>query len=458
MDLAQRTTRRLLVVVAAVVVVTVAGLIVLWPSADELPAVPDAPEALLDGTIGSVELYETEPDEIAGLSGEAARIEVELTSGPDAGETVLIDTPTDGYPTFRVGDRVKLSSSELSPGVEEFYIVDFQRTPALMLLAALFIGLVLVVGRWHGARSLLGLGLSLLIVTQFIVPGILSGQRPALIALFGALAVMLVTLYLAHGVNEMTTVAVIGTAAALAVTIGFGMLFIERAKLTGFSSEEANLARFAVEGLDLQGLVLAGLIIAALGVLDDVTVSQASTVFALHDADPRQPFGQLFGRAMKVGRDHIASTVNTLFLAYAGASLALLVVFSTGGLAVGEVVNAEILAEEIVKTLVGSLGLVSAVPFTTALAATVAVRRPLGAPPLAGAHLHRHGGHGPGEAASAHPAGPSTPRPDAASPDDPDLSDEDRAHRSWINYLREGSQGGDVPPAPERDQDPQDDR
>ena len=451
MDLAQRTSRRLLAVVAAIVVVTVAGMAFLWPSAADLPAVPEAPDELIDGTLRSVELYQGEPDDIAGLSGEAARIEVEITSGPEAGETVTIDTPTDGYPTFSAGDRVKLSSSELAPGQREFYIVDFQRTPALALLAALFIGLVLAVGRWHGARSLLGLGLSLLVVTRFIVPGILSGQSPALIALFGALAVMLVTLYLAHGVNEMTTVAVIGTAAALTVTIGFGMLFIERAKLTGFSSEEANLARFAVEGLDLKGLVLAGLIIAALGVLDDVTVTQASTVFAIHDADRRQGFGQLFGRAMKVGRDHIASTVNTLFLAYAGASLALLVVFSTGGLAVGEVVNAEILAEEIVKTLVGSLGLVSAVPFTTALAATVAVRRPLGAPPIGGTHVHSHGPVGPA------PTTPGSAGTAATAPDDEDISDEERAHRSWINYLREGSQGGDVPPGPDPAAPPGDD-
>lgn len=439
MDLAQRTTRRLLVTVGAIVLVTLAGLVLLWPSAAELPDVPPPPDELVDGTILRVELYEGEADPIAGLSGASARVDVELRSGPDAGETVTIDTPTDGYPTFRPGDEVKLSSSELAPGEREFYIVDFRRTPALGLLALLFVGLVLAVGRWHGARSLLGLGLSLLVVTRFIVPGILAGTSPALVALVGSLAVMLLTLYLAHGVNEMTTVAVVGTAAALAVTIAFGLVFIERAKLTGFSSEEANLARFAVEGLDLQGLVLAGLIIAALGVLDDVTVSQASTVFAIHEADPRQSFRQLFGRAMKVGRDHIASTVNTLFLAYAGASLALLVVFSTGGLGVGEIVNSEILAEEIVKTLVGSLGLVSAVPFTTALAATLAVRRPLGAPPLRGGHDHHHGP----TAGAVAGGGAVGARADEV------LSDDERAHRSWVNYLREGTrEGGDVPPAP----------
>jgi RNA polymerase sigma factor (sigma-70 family) len=166
----------------------------------------------------------------------------------------------------------------------------------------------------------------------------------------------------AHGVNEKTTAAVVGTTIALGITIGTGLFFIERAGLTGYASEEATFARFAVEGLDLKGLVLAGLIIGALGVLDDVTVSQASTVFALHDTDPSMTVRQVAGRAMTVGRDHIASTVNTLFLAYAGASLALLVLFSTGGLPVAEIVTSEVVAEEIVKTLVGSVGLITAVP------------------------------------------------------------------------------------------------
>jgi uncharacterized membrane protein len=135
------------------------------------------------------------------------------------------------------------------------------------------------------------------------------------------------------------------------------------------------LARLAVDGLDLQGLVLAGLIIAALGVLDDVTISQASTVFALHQTDPGLAWPTLFGRAMKVGRDHIASVVNTLFLAYTGASLALLVLFSTSGVPATELLNSEVFAAEIVAIVVGSLGLIAAVPLTTALAATMALRR-----------------------------------------------------------------------------------
>ena len=422
MDFAEQTHRRLLIAVGLVVAVTGAGLVWLWPAAGELPDAPEGGSELIDGTIRSVTFEQQEPDPVIGESGRVAIIDVQLTSGEERGEIVTIEAPVEGYPPIDVGDEVQLSSTELPDTGTEYFIVDFQRLDALLWLAALFVAAVLLVSRWHGLRSLIGLGLSLLIITKFVVPSILAGNSPFLVALFGALAVMVVTLYLSHGVNEMTTAAVVGTAAALGLTVLLGVVFIEQGELTGFSSEEANLARFAVEGLDLRGLVLAGLIIAALGVLDDVTVSQSSTVFALHDADPTQSWRQLFGRAMIVGRDHIASTVNTLFLAYAGASIALLVLFATGGLGIGEIVNSEIFAEEAVKTLVGSLGLIAAVPFTTALAATVAVRRPPDAPPVRGLHAH-------GADEGTVPDG---------GPEDEEEPDDDQSYAAWLRYLRTG--------------------
>ncbi|MFP5309475.1 MAG: YibE/F family protein [Actinomycetes bacterium] len=442
-DLATRTHRRLLLAVGVLVLLTVGGMVALWPTADQLPEVPERTEDLLDARILDVERYEGRADPVAGLTGENARITVALDGGDEPGREVVIDTPLEGYPDLEAGDRVRVASSVID-GEEQFFIVDFQRGGPLALLAALFVAAVVLAGGWHGVRSLLGLALSLVVVTRFVVPGILSGQSPFAVALVGAMAVMLLSLYLAHGVNEMTTTAVVGTAMALGLTIGLGALFIDGAGLTGYSSEEANLARFAVEGLDLQGLVLAGLTIAALGVLDDVTVSQASTVFALHEADRRQGWATLFGRAMTVGRDHIASTVNTLFLAYAGASLALLVVFSTGGLPVGEIVTTEILAEEIVKTLVGSLGIIAAVPFTTALATTLAVRRPLDAPPLRGGHVHAHV-HAEAEDAGADPtivgaagaSGDSGDSGDTRDNGDTGDTEDERARRAWREYLRE---------------------
>lgn len=381
--------RRLLVAVGLLLLGTVVGMVVLWPTADQLPESGDAPEPLVGATVLEIERYTEDVDPDLGISGERAFILVEVQEGPDAGEVVELDMHLDGFPPISEGDRVELSPASTPEGEREYFISDFQRLPVLGLLLAVFVAAVLLIGRWHGLRSLVGLGLSLLIVVQFIVPAILAGRNPPLVALVGAVAIMVLTLYLTHGFNEMTTSAAVGTSLALIVTVAMGTAFISLGKITGFSSEQAVFAQFAVEGLDLRGLVLAGLIIAALGVLDDVSISQASTVFALHDTDRRLPWSSLFARAMKVGRDHIAAVVNTLFLVYAGASLALLVLFSTGGLPVEEIVNSEVIAEEFIKIMVGSLGLIAAVPITTALAALVAIHRPADAPPLAG-HGHTH--------------------------------------------------------------------
>jgi uncharacterized membrane protein len=212
---------------------------------------------------------------------------------------------------------------------------------------------------------------------KFLVPAILQGRNPLAVALVGAFFVMLATLYLCHGFNRKTTTALVATATALCLTALLGLAFAELGELTGLSSEETQLVQASVAGLNLRGLVLAGLVIGALGVLDDVTVSQAATVFALHHADPTQGWRALFRSGMGVGRDHIASVVNTLVLAYAGASVPLLILFATGGLPFTEIVNAEYVAQEVVKTLVGSIGLVAAVPLTTALAAAAVQSRPL---------------------------------------------------------------------------------
>ena len=436
------THRRLLVVVAIIAAAAVIGLVLLWPRGPVLPEDQAPPlEALIEGEIHSVTLIEGTPDELVGLSGELAQLEVDLLDGPDAGERVELEVNTDGFPAFAAGDRVLLDRTIDADGELRYFITDFQRLPTLSWLLALFVVTVLAISGWHGFRSLVGLALSLAIVVRFVVPAIIAGTSPPLVALVGAMAIMIVTLYLTHGLNEMTTSAIVGTGGALVLTVFLGTFFVGRGRITGFSSDDAVFARFAVEGLDLQGLVLAGLLIAALGVLDDVTISQASTVFALHDTDRRLRFPELFARAMKVGRDHIASVVNTLFLAYTGASIALLLLFYTGGVPVLEIINSEVLAEEIIKTVVGSLGLIAAVPLTTALAASVAIGRAPDAPPLGGAHAH----HGPAAAGppttggtSAGDLRPRRGRADGDQPDEDDeaqLDDEARAARAWQRYL-----------------------
>lgn len=443
--------RRLLVVVAILLVATATGMAVLWPTEERLPGADEQPlEELVDGEVVAVEFIEGEADPDVGFAGDRAELRVELLDGPDAGDVVELTVDVAGFPEISVGDRVALDRTSGGDGEQQYYLTDFQRTPTLVILLVVFVLAVLAISRWQGLRSLIGLGLSLLVVVRFVVPAITAGSSPPVVAMVGAVAVMIITLYLAHGLSELTTAAVVGTTIALGLTVLLGMVFVEQARITGFASEEAVFARFALEGLDLQGLVLAGLIIASLGVLDDVTISQSSTVFALHETDRTLTWGQLFARAMSVGRDHIASVVNTLFLAYAGASIALLLLFSTGDLPTLELLNSELLAEEIVKTIVGSLGLIMAVPVTTALAAAVAVARPDDAPPVRPSHDHGGSG-GSRQRSRPAPTAPSTSPPSATHPrggdhleERSDLDDEERAARAWADYLRR-SRGAEWP-------------
>jgi uncharacterized membrane protein len=364
-----------LVLVAALATAVAAAL--LWPS--DLGIGPSEQPELVGARVLAVEYVAAtddpiEPDTGSPLDGSGlVLLDLEVLDGPDAGRVISLDVPAEGYPEFRRGDVVELYPSSIPGEGDVYFLADFSRTSSLWWLAVAFVGAVLLVGRWHGLRSLVGLGISLWIVVGFMLPAILSGANPPLVALVGGTGVMLVTLYLAHGFSRMTNAAAVGTLGALVLTVGIALVAIDATRITGFASEDAVYARFLLGELDLRGIVLAGLIVAALGVLDDVTVSQSSTVFTLHETDPTQTFPQLFARGMRVGRDHIASVINTLFLAYAGASLALLLLFSTSGLPAGELVNSEQVATEIVKTIVGSLGLIAAVPLTTAIAAASAV-------------------------------------------------------------------------------------
>jgi uncharacterized membrane protein len=373
--------------VAVSAIVAVLGMVLLWPGAS-LGFEPDQPP-LVAGRVLAVEFVEPSGprDDRSPLdAGGLIMLDIEILEGDEAGTLLALDLPAEGYPEFRVGDVVELLRSNIPGQGSVWFVTDLRRLGALGWLALVFVGGVLLVGRWRGLRALVGLGLSLWVVIGFMLPAILAGSSPPLVALVGGTAILLLTLYLSHGLNAMTTAAAVGTIGALVLTVVIALVAIDGTRITGFASEDAVYARFALGELDLRGLVLAGLIVAALGVLDDVTVSQASTVFTVHDADPTQTFSQLVSRGMRVGRDHIASVVNTLFLAYAGASLGLLVLFSTSGLAARELINTELVAVELVKTMVGSLGLLAAVPLTTVIAAASVV----GTDPSRGGRRHRH--------------------------------------------------------------------
>jgi uncharacterized membrane protein len=372
--------RLLVALVLLLVVATGVGLVLLWPDREEIPQ----PEGL--GPPPSTEEAEvvavrsTPCGQGAGRS-DCLRVSAALRSGPDEGREVTF-TFAAAEGEFDVGDDIRVHKNPPPPPeavvagaqVEPYSFSDFERRPPMLGLAVMFVALVLLTGRWQGLRALGGLAASLAVIVYFIVPAILEGRSPAAVAFVGALAVMLVTLPLAHGLGPKTMAASLGTTASLALTLLLAHAFTRFAHLSGISSEEAVYLRATQGALSLQGLLLAGMVIGALGVLDDLTVSQSSTVMALRRANPLLGFRALFRAALAVGHDHIAATVNTLVLAYAGASLPVLLIFSLADTPLSEAVNFEAVAEAIVATLVGSIGLIAAVPITTALAALLATR------------------------------------------------------------------------------------
>lgn len=355
---------------------TVVAMVVLWPS-DVDSRVGEAIVAKSDtATVMSVDEFACE-----GLNTDVCRqVKVRLESGSDSGRVkeLLLDNGNID-PEVSEGDELRVVKNVVPPGADpvpgrEYSISDFSREGPMLFLALAFALLVVAFGRLRGALSLVGLGISLFVVLSFIVPAILNGESAVAVAVVGALAVMLATILLAHGAGPKSLAAILGTAVSLVITVALAVIFTDLTHLLGRSSEEAAFLQVNDSGVSLEGLLLAGIIVAALGVLDDVTVSQSSTVLALRAANPTQGFRELFTRAMDVGRDHVSATVNTLVLAYVGASLPLLLIFSSSRISFVDAVNLEIIAKEIVATLVGSIGLIAAVPITTALAALLAGR------------------------------------------------------------------------------------
>jgi uncharacterized membrane protein len=332
----------------------------------------------------------------ATIADRCKRVIVRLDSGEAQGERGVIQWGANGVdPPVHVGDEIRVAEAPPVPGYDapdetSYAVVDFQRGSALLVLFAIFAFLVLAFSRLRGALSLIGLAASLAVILLFVVPAILNGKPPVAVAIAGSLAVMLVTILLAHGSGPKSIAALLGTTASLLLTALLAVIFTEAARLTGLAGEEAFALRLADPDVSLQGLLIAGMVIGALGVLDDVTVSQSSTVLALRAANPELPFRELFMRAMAVGRDHVSATVNTLVLAYAGASLPVLLIFASGALPIGQAVSLEIVSEQIVATLVGSIGLIAAVPATTAIAALLALHSSREQLEAAAAHGHAH--------------------------------------------------------------------
>jgi uncharacterized membrane protein len=271
------------------------------------------------------------------------------------------------------GDRVVLNYLPESDPAFQYQYADRERRGLLIGLAVVFALAVVALGRLRGLAALVGLGLSVMILITFIVPAILEGTDPVLVAAVGAVAIAIASLYLAHGFNDLTHVALLGATGALTITVVLSALMTNLARFSGLAGEE-SLYLTLFGGIDVAGLLLAGIVLGALGALDDVTVTQASTVWELRRANPSLGAAELSKAGLRVGRDHIASTVNTLLLAYAGASVPLLLLFGLSQQSLGTIANSEVVAVEIVRTLVGSIGLVAAVPITTWLAARTVIR------------------------------------------------------------------------------------
>jgi uncharacterized membrane protein len=297
-----------------------------------------------------------------------------LTDGPDAGRIVTTSVPGGpGAPEVHVGDHVVLIQvvDPADESTQTYSIIDHQRATPILVLAIIFAIATVAFARWRGLAALGGLAVSFAILLMFIVPAIMDGRPPVPVAIAGAAAIMFAVLYLTHGISVSTTVAVIGTLVSLVLTGVAGTLAASAAHLTGFAGEDASTLAIFYANVDLRGLLLAGIIIGSLGVLDDITVTQAVTVREIAAANPTLSALALYRAAARVGRAHIASVVNTLVLAYAGASLPLFLLISASGSSAGSVITGQLVAQEIVRSLVGSLGLIAAVPITTALAAVL---------------------------------------------------------------------------------------
>ncbi|WP_445330513.1 YibE/F family protein [Streptomyces sp. GSL17-111] len=378
-------SRHLRTVIAAVLIpfatAVLVGLVALWPGG--------APEGE-DGRTGvgfdrqTQEARVTKSEEVdcadvnaqqqdgdAATAGPCRLLTVEVTTGPHVGRTFTEVLTPDATRRPDTGQGVVVAYAPQAPEELQYSIVDIEREFPMILLAVFFALVVVAVGRLRGLLALVGLAVTFGVLTLFILPAILQGSNPLLVAVVGGSAVMLVTLYLCHGLTARTSVAVLGTLISLVLIGLLGSLFIDWAELSGNTDDQTALVHSLYPDIEIRGLLLAGVLIGSLGVLDDVTVTQTSAVWELKQADPTASRRGLYSAAMRIGRDHIASVVNTLVLAYAGAALPLLLLFSIAEAGVGRVATSELVAEEIVRTLVGSIGLVASVPVTTGLAALV---------------------------------------------------------------------------------------
>lgn len=371
----RRAVWLMLLLLVPVGLATVIGLVALWPSGEPTRAELAAEQALPpgttypDGRIVEVETFDCGVDPSAPPQTCATAV-VEVLGGEGVGDFQRIDMPPEVVAAgVSAGDTLVLARDPSAEGGPTYAFYDYARDAPIIVLAVAFAVVVGLVARLRGLASLLGLAFAFFVLLQFMLPGLLTEEYPTLVSLVGSAAIMFVVLYLAHGFTARTTTALVGTLFGLTLVAVMGSLAVSAARLTGLTDEEAfTLQRFDPT-LDFSGLVLAGVVVAGLGVLNDVTITQASAIWQLHEVSPEMTWRELYSRGMAVGRDHIASTVYTIVFAYAGAALPLLLLLEIYATPVWTLVTSAALAEEVIRTLVGAIALVLAVPVTTAAGA-----------------------------------------------------------------------------------------
>ena len=366
-----------LVFVGLAAVAAAVGLVVLWPTGEGRDAARERADNIgltyqrLAGTV--VEVTDRACSYSSPDDPQACRlITVLVGEGPEAGAQVALPEFSLEYDRSAIGispgDKVILGFEESN---DYYFFVDRDRRTPLAWLAVLFALVVLALGRLRGGLALVGMVATLVVLVAFAAPSVLDGNDPVLVAVTAAAVIAFASLYLTHGFNTDTTVALAGTLGSLGLTLGLSWIFFGLADFTGLASEEGLTLPLIAGDIDLASLLLGGAIIGALGALDDVTVTQVATVSELRYRNPGLSRRELTASGIRVGREHIAATVNTLLLAYAGAGLPLLLLFAVSDQSLAMVANSELIAVEIVRTLCGSMGLVAAVPVTTVLAALV---------------------------------------------------------------------------------------
>ncbi len=317
-----------------------------------------------------INILEEKQITVMGVNQLYQKLELELDSNH---QKIIIENGNQALANivkYSRNDRVIVTNDSIDD-IPQYSITDFIRTDSLVLLSIIFLFFLIFIAKWKGISSILGMAFTFIIIFVYILPQISAGNNPILIAIFGSLIIIPFSFYLTHGLNKKTTIAVISSIFSLIITIFLGSIFIKIGHLTGLSSEEAGMLSLSQSYLNMKGILLAGIILGTLGVLDDITIAQTAVVEELSHTGKYSKSLDLYNHSMSVGRDHIASMVNTLILAYAGASLPLLLMFIDNPHPFSEIVNIEMISEEIIRTLIGSIGLILAVPITTFLATNI---------------------------------------------------------------------------------------